>query len=114
MGHVLRAAFLLAGEAKILAARVEGGSVSVKGKHHLARVRSLPCLICEMCGLGDTPAEAHHVFDSAARSDFLTVSLCHVHHRGALGFHGLGERAFNAKYKTSEAELLAMTIERLS
>lgn len=88
--------------------------MSAKGDRHLARVRALPCLICEKCGLGDSPAEAHHVFDSAARSDFLTVSLCPTHHRGALGFHGLGQRAFERKYHTTEAELLAMTIERLS
>lgn len=88
--------------------------MSVRGKHHLARVRTLSCLICEKCGLGDSPAEAHHVFDTAARSDFLTVPLCPTHHRGALGFHGLGQRAFERKYKTTEAELLALTLERLA
>lgn len=84
-----------------------------KAKAHLARVREIGCLICEKCGLGDSPASAHHVFDSAARSDFLTVPLCPTHHQGPLGFHGMGQRAFERKYKTSEAELLAMTIERL-
>lgn len=80
----------------------------------MGRVAALPCLICEKCGLGNSPAEVHHVFDSAARSDFLTVPLCPTHHRGALGFHGLGEREFNRKYRTTEAELLALTIERLA
>lgn len=82
-------------------------------KAHLQRVADLPCLICEKCGLGHSPAEVHHVFDSAARSDFLTVPLCPTHHRSTLGFHGLGQRAFERKYKTSEAELLALTIEKL-
>lgn len=88
--------------------------MTVKSKRHMARVADIPCLICEKCGLGNSPANVHHVFDSAARSDFLTVPLCHTHHQGALGFHGLGEREFNRKYSTSEAELLAMTIERLA
>lgn len=88
--------------------------MSVKAKRHMERVRQLPCLICEKCGLGDSPAELHHVFDTAARSDFLTIPLCPTHHRGALGYHGLGARAFERKYHTSEAELLAMTIERLA
>lgn len=85
-----------------------------RAQKHMRRVASLPCLICEKCGLGDSPAEVHHVFDSAARSDFLVVSLCPTHHRGALGFHGLGERAFERKYHTSEAELLALTLEKLA
>lgn len=85
-----------------------------KRQRHMRRVADIPCLICEKCGLGNSPAEVHHVFDSAARSDWLTVALCPTHHRGALGFHGLGEREFNRKYHTSEAELLAMTIERLN
>lgn len=80
----------------------------------MKRVAELACLICEKCGLGNSPAEVHHVFDSAARSDWLTVPLCPIHHRGSLGFHGLGQRAFERKYKTSEAELLAMTIQRLA
>ena len=83
-----------------------------RAKRHMGRVAALPCLICEKCGLGDSPAEVHHVL--APRSDFLTVPLCPTHHRGALGFHGLGQRAFERKYHTSEAELLALTIERLA
>ncbi len=85
-----------------------------RARKHMGRVAALSCLICEKCGLGNTPAEVHHVFDTAARSDFLTVPLCPIHHRGALGFHGLGERAFERKYKTSEAELLAITIGKLA
>ncbi len=88
--------------------------MSVKAKRHMQRVREIPCVLCEKLGLGQTPSAAHHAFDSAARSDFLTVALCHGHHQGQEGFHTLGEREFNRRYKTSEAELLAMTIERLS
>lgn len=89
-------------------------AMGVIGKRHMNRVREIPCLICEKCGLGDSPAEAHHIGDGAERSDFLTIPLCPTHHRGALGFHGLGEREFNRKYGTTEIELLAETIERLA
>lgn len=86
----------------------------MNGKAHMKRVREIPCVLCEKLGLGKTPASAHHAFDTAARSDFLTIALCHFHHQGAGGFHALGEREFNRRYKTSEAELLAMTIQRLA
>lgn len=86
----------------------------MNGKTYMARVRSIPCVLCEKLGLGNTPSAVHHAFDSAARSDFLTIALCYEHHQGASGFHQLGEREFNRRYKTSEAELLALTIQRLA
>jgi hypothetical protein len=82
-------------------------------KRHLTRVRSLSCVLCANLGLGQSPAEVHHVFDTAARSDYLTVALCPEHHRGPSGFHGLGQRAFERRYKVSEAQLLAWTIATL-
>lgn len=88
--------------------------MSVKSAKHMEKVAGLGCAICAKCGLDYTPAEVHHVFDSAARCDFLTIPLCPTHHRGDIGFHGLGEREFNRKYKTTEANLLAWTLERLA
>lgn len=81
---------------------------------HLQAVRDLGCLICKQMGLGPTSASAHHCFDTAHRDDFLTIPLCHEHHQGATGFHGLGERAFNARYKTSEKKLLGQTYRMLA
>lgn len=78
----------------------------------MSEVRALGCILCHKLGLGQTPAEAHHVFDSAARSDYLTIPLCSEHHRGKAGFHGMGQRTFERVYKTSEAQLLAATIEK--
>lgn len=77
-------------------------------------VAGLGCILCREIGYGYTPAEVHHTFDSAARSDFLTIGLCPEHHRGATGFHGLGQRAFERMYKTTEAGLLAKVIEQLA
>jgi hypothetical protein len=56
----------------------------------------------------------HHCFDTAHRSDFLVVPLCHEHHQGGTGFHGLGERTFNMRYKTDERHMIADTIEMLA
>lgn len=85
-----------------------------RAEKHMARVRSIGCLICRDClGVKDSPASAHHVFDTASRSDWLVIPLCYDHHQGPGGFHGLGQRAFERTYKTTEAELLAKTIEAL-
>jgi hypothetical protein len=80
----------------------------------MARVRALGCLICRLMGFLGTPASAHHCFDTSDKDDFLTIPLCPEHHQGATGFHGLGERAFNRTYKTSERRLLGMTYRLLN
>ena len=87
--------------------------MSAKGKRHLGRVATVPCVVCLKMGLERKQAEVHHLFDSATKSDFLTAALCEDHHRGANGFHGLGSRAFEMRYKLSELDLLALTLERL-
>jgi hypothetical protein len=84
-------------------------------KRHFDRVANLGCILCKtVLDIKDTPAEIHHVFDTADRSDFLVLPLCPAHHRGKAGFHGLGERKFNMVYGTSETKLLSATIEALS
>lgn len=88
--------------------------MKVKESAHMEKVAATGCILCQHIGHGYTPAEVHHVFDTAERSSFLTIGLCPEHHRGPTGFHGLGEREFNRRYKTNEAHLLAMTLERLS
>lgn len=88
--------------------------MSLKAKRHMQRVAELGCVLCDYLGLGKSPAEVHHLFDSAARSDFLIAPLCHEHHRGKNGFHGMGQRKFERTYKLTEAGLLAMTLERLA
>lgn len=81
---------------------------------HMERVASLGCSVCRhILSRGYVPAQVHHIGDRAERSDFLTIPLCPEHHQGATGFHGAGERAFNRMYKTSEIELLGLTISDL-
>jgi hypothetical protein len=85
-----------------------------KAKRHMGRVAELGCILCNHLGWGPTPAQVHHLFDTASRSDWLTVPLCHEHHQGSTGFHGMGQRKFERTYKLTEANLLAMTLEALA
>jgi hypothetical protein len=92
--------------------------VSSASRRHLGRVAALGCVLCDhLCEPG-TPAEVHHIRDGVGAaqraSDWLTVPLCPEHHRGASGVHGLGTKGFYARYRLSELDLLAMTIERLA
>lgn len=81
---------------------------------HLDRIRQIPCVLCAELGLGATPSEAHHlesVRDGV--SDYAAVPLCAEHHRGATGVHGLRRRGFEARYKLSDVDLLALTVREL-
>lgn len=79
---------------------------------HLERVRSLRCVVCTFMGMTQaSPTEAHHVESVRdGLSDFATTALCHDHHQGPNGVHGLHRRAFEARYKLSDIDLVAMTI----
>lgn len=56
------------------------------GRLHLAKVASLPCVIC-----GVSPVECHHVicgrYSQRRAPDTHTIPLCYLHHRGAEGIH---------------------------
>ena len=86
-------------------------------KAHMDRVASMGCILCKHLGLGQTQAHIHHIREgqgmSQRASNFLVVPLCPTHHTGSPGVHGLGERGFYTRYKLSELDLLAMTIEGL-
>ena len=91
--------------------------MSAASKRHMGRVAEAGCVICKRLGLGNTPAEVHHARDgvgSAQRnSDWITMGLCPEHHRGSSGIHGMGTRAFERTYKTTELELVAETLEAI-
>lgn len=91
-----------------------GESLSKASKAHMDRVREIGCILCRQMGDFNVPASAHHIMDNVARSDWLTIPLCHFHHQGGGGFHYLGEREFNRRYKTTEANLLAATLEAMN
>ena len=87
--------------------------MSNAGKRHMGRVAALPCAIC-----GAMPVEVHHLREGQGASqraaDTLVLPLCVAHHRGASGIHGLGRKGFYARYKKSELDYLAETLERLA
>src|SRR5262245_27148974 len=86
-------------------------------KRHMDRVAALGCIVCAHLGTPDTPAEIHHIREgegmSQRASNWMVVPACPEHHRGASGIHGLGVRGFERRYRLSELDLLAMTIEAL-
>lgn len=77
-------------------------------KSHIAKVASLPCLIC-----GATPVSIHHVRRyGETRKHSKVVPLCYTHHQGTAGIHTLGKREFERLFMTQD-ELLRKTDERL-
>ena len=91
--------------------------MSARGKRHMARVAAVPCVLCSHLGLGESPAQVHHLKlgtgASDRASDMLTVALCPAHHNGPDGVHMLKERGLRLRYNLSEIDLLTMTLEAL-
>ncbi len=91
--------------------------MSAKGKRHMGRVAKVPCVLCTHMGMGDTPSVVHHLKlgQGAANraSDMLTIAVCPEHHVGPSGIHTLKEHGLYLRYKLSELDLLAMTLEAL-
>lgn len=87
-------------------------------KEHLNRVASMGCIVCVNLGLGETPAEIHHIGNgtmSKRASNYDVIPLCHFHHRtGNTGeaVHA-GRKSFEANFGT-EKELLKQTLEWLN
>jgi hypothetical protein len=74
-------------------------------RKHLARVKELPCSVCDQPG----PSEAHHVKQG---QQYTAVALCESCHRGALmGLHG--QRRMWAIKKMDELGALNVTVCRL-
>jgi hypothetical protein len=89
--------------------------MTVAEKEYLNRVAKVGCILCHHLGLGHTEPTIHHAREgegAAQRApDWLAIPLCKEHHQGDTGWHGLGKRAFYARYKLDEMDLLAMTIQ---
>jgi hypothetical protein len=73
----------------------------------------LGCVLCRRLGYEGTPAELHHprtgVGAGRRAPDEDVIPLCPEHHRGNSGVHGLGRKAFEARYRITEGELTDMT-----
>jgi hypothetical protein len=82
---------------------------------HIERIHELPCVVCGHLGLPPTfPVSGHHLESVRdALSEYAQVPLCPTHHVGPDGVHGLSRRGFEARYKLSQIDLLALTIKAL-
>ena len=91
--------------------------MSAKGSRHMGRVARVPCVLCARMGLGETPAQVHHLKYGQGASDraddMLTVALCPEHHTGASGVHKLKEHGLYLRYRCSELDLLADTLRAM-
>lgn len=92
--------------------------MSAKGKRHMGKVAKVPCVLCARMGLGETPAQVHHLKigqgASDRASDMLVIALCPAHHTGPEGVHQLKEHGLYLRYRCSELDLLADTLEALA
>lgn len=79
--------------------------LTAKERQHLARVKELPCSLCDASG----PSEAHHMEQGL---QYTAIALCPECHRGpVMGLHG--QRRMWAIQKMSELDALNVTIQRL-
>ena len=87
--------------------------MKAKERLHLDKVASLGCIVCCNLGLGETPAEIHHIGNGTMgkkASNYEVIPLCHVHHRtGNMGVavHA-GRKSFEDNFGT-EYNLLIQT-----
>lgn len=82
---------------------------------YVERIHELPCVICwKKLGQKVYGVHAHHVGEASERSDWALAPLCHEHHEGATGVHGLRRRGFDRFWKTNDIELLGWTNEAIN
>ena len=75
-------------------------------RDHMARVKELPCSVCDAPG----PSDAHHI---AQGLHYTVVALCKECHQGpVMGWHGQ-RRAWMIR-KMEEIDALDVTISRLT
>lgn len=76
-----------------------------------SKVAAIGCILCKKLGYDDTPCEIHHIRRAGIRDKSPVIGLCPEHHRGNTGVHGMGRKAFERHYKTTEEELLAQVLQ---
>ena len=86
-------------------------------KRHLEAVASLCCVLCARYGNRGTPAQIHHIRTGVGMgrraSHYETIPLCHEHHQGATGIHGMGRKAWERFHSVTELELLEEVTEKV-
>lgn len=90
---------------------MKGRAPTAEEKRHLSRAGEMPCIVCTLQHLGDTPAAIHHL-DGKTKpgAHFLVIPLCSLHHQN--GGYGValhaGKKEFERRYGT-ETYLLEQT-----
>lgn len=74
-----------------------------------SRLRLLPCVVGHHIGQACRCEELHHVGPADERDDMNQVPICHAHHSGSEGVHGLHRRTFAMRYRLSDLQMLAIT-----
>jgi hypothetical protein len=71
-------------------------------------VSQVPCVIC------GEQVHVHHIREDQGigkrAQHFLVAALCPEHHTGGQGFHTLGRRTFEMRFRMTELECMAETI----
>lgn len=84
---------------------------------YMGKVAALGCAICRRRGIDPAiPAEVHHRrtgIGLGRSSHYETIPLCHEHHRGNTGIHGMGRRAWEVRHGVTEMDLVAETAVEL-
>ena len=90
-------------------------NAKAKWRNNLA---GLQCLVGKRHGGCGGGIQLHHVAEgSGLRHDYGLVPLCHEHHQGKSGLHGMGARNFIRLYRPpgeSEYGLLCWLLEDLA
>lgn len=85
---------------------------------HMARIRELPCVATLLIEGRRVPCEEVHHIESVRSelSAFLIVPLSWAYHsrQSPISIHALSRRGFERRYKISELDLLAKTLELLA
>ena len=64
---------------------MEVAALNKADSKRLAAISDMPCIVCTQEGLGDTPAEPHHILQAGRRRGHqYTLPLCFPHHREGL------------------------------
>lgn len=86
-------------------------------KRHLARIASMPCIVCEkVFHIYEPRVQVHHVrarHGWGRSSHKAIIPLCMEHHTGATGVHSMGREQFKEMFGYSEIELLEIVLNRL-
>jgi len=85
---------------------VNSKNIKADEKHHLLRVKELPCGVCDAAG----PSDAHHIQQGL---HYLCIPLCKDCHQGS--FNGIHNQArIWSVYKKTELSVLNDTIKKLN